>query len=130
MKDEEMAEQYAQNLEKELMKEYEEHSEYGQTAYLATIPTLHAKQAFLAGLKAGRLQWHDLRKDKNDLPKEDCEVFAYYEKGSLCGKAKLQKYKKGVLWVDRGEISLWVDDLGYQIRNVIAWCEIPTFDKE
>ena len=26
--------------------------------------------AFLAGLKADRQQWHDLRKDPNDLPKE------------------------------------------------------------
>ena len=34
---------------KELMKEYEEHPEYGQTSYLVTIPTPHAKQAYLAG---------------------------------------------------------------------------------
>ena len=27
-------------------------------------------QAFLAGLKADRPQWHDLRKDPNDLPDE------------------------------------------------------------
>ena len=28
------------------------------------------KRHFLAGLKAGRPKWHDLRKDPNDLPKE------------------------------------------------------------
>ena len=27
------------------------------------------KQAYLAGVKAGRSQWHDLRKDPNDLQK-------------------------------------------------------------
>ena len=40
------AKEYAQNLEKELMKEYEEHPEYGQCPALATIPTPHAEKAY------------------------------------------------------------------------------------
>ena len=118
MKDEEMAEQYAQNLEKELMKEYEEHLEYGQTPYLATIPTPHAKQAFLAGLKAGRPQWHDLRKDKNDLPKDKHNVWCKCL--DECGEG----------WYDKDTNTWTLIYKGYHVHCIEAWCEIPTFDKE
>jgi hypothetical protein len=32
------------------------------------------EQAFLAGLKAGRPEWHDLRKDPKDLPEDTYDV--------------------------------------------------------
>lgn len=65
-------------------------------------------QAFLAGLKAGRPQWHDLRKDPNDLPDDYRSVWtnqggAYYDIESKS-------------WNDG---SRWVND-------VTAWCE-PQF---
>jgi hypothetical protein len=116
MTDEEMADKYAQNLEKELMKEYEEHSEYGQTPYLATIPTPHVKQAFLAGLKAGRPQWHDLRKDPNDLPKDNNEVLVYMWDSYYIGYFNLDSWH--------------FENFSEEKEQADAWCEIPTFDKE
>ena len=53
MTDEEMAEEYKRQF-------------YGVTSLFSFSDI---EQAFLAGLKAGRPQWHDLRKDPNDLPK-------------------------------------------------------------
>ena len=37
------------------------------------------RNAYIAGATENGIQWHDLRKDPNDLPKEDCEVFAIVE---------------------------------------------------
>lgn len=67
-------------------------------------------EAYLAGLKAGRPQWHDLRKDPNDLPKEDCEIITLHENGNK----NIQKWKNGN----------WTNAI---VIPVIAWCEIPTF---
>ena len=73
-----------------------------------------AIRTFLGGLKAGRPQWHDLRKDPNDLPKEDCEIITLHENGNK----NIQKWKNGN----------WTNAI---VIPVIAWCEIPTFtDKE
>ena len=123
MTDEEMAEKYA--------IENWEHYEEGQNDSKAL------KQAFLAGFKAGReiereyvknnaftsmkeqglfpfVKWHDLRKDPNDLPKEDCEIITLHENGNK----NIQKWKNGN----------WTNAI---VIPVIAWCEIPTFtDKE
>lgn len=72
------------------------------------------KRHFLAGLKAGRPKWHDLRKDSNDLPKKDCEVVNLHENGNKT----IQKWKNGH----------WTNAI---VIPVIAWYEIPTFtDKE
>lgn len=68
------------------------------------------KQAFLAGLKAGRPQWHDLRKDPNDLPNEYKIVL------NQAGMETQYDPNRGFLGLDGIE--------------VIAWCERPTFDKE
>lgn len=58
MTDEEMAEEWVK-------QEY-------PTLQITKVAQRYIK-AFLAGLKAGRPQWHDLRKDPNDLPKDDKE---------------------------------------------------------
>ena len=47
---EKRAEEYANKIEKELLKDYESR-EYGTTPYLATIPTPYNKQAFIDGYK-------------------------------------------------------------------------------
>ena len=83
----------------------------------------YIKQAFLAGLKAGKLKWHDLRKDPNDLPLKmgigsevvlisyDGEVtdFAYYN-----FKSKRWEHDE--------------DDFYICTPPPIAWCEIPKFE--
>ena len=72
------------------------------------------------GLKAGRPQWHDLRKDPNDLPKKNgeyfCKVNSHWEKYGV-KHFTLQPYGYNRQWEGQG-------------YSVIAWCEIPTFDKE
>ena len=74
------------------------------------------EQAFLAGLKAGRPQWHDLRKDPNDLPKDTVSVLISR------GTPRTSRARYNGKWY-----GYYSDD---EIEDVIAWCEIPTFDKE
>lgn len=77
-------------------------------------------QAFLAGLKADKPQWHDLRENPNDLPNNRRNVWIIYINGygqKETAEASL-RYKR---WV----IS------GYKTEcDVIAWCGTPSFDKE
>ena len=91
------------------------------------------KEAFLAGLKAGREtereyvknnaftsmkeqglfpfgKWHDLKKDPSDLPKHTCSVWtnigpSYYDIENHC----------------------WMDEFG-RTQSVVAWCE-PKFEE-
>lgn len=102
MKDEEIADKYAE--------EY-----FGKKTELVEVWKLKScKENFLAGLKAGRPQWHDLRKDPNDLP-NDGRIVSDQEGNNV-------KYV-----VHLGE---WFYRHITCKANVIAWCEIPTFDKE
>lgn len=64
------------------------------------------------GLKAGRPQWHDLLKDKNDLPKGNNPVLVIIDYLSLGKEYEIR------------------ENLKEDNKGVIAWCEIPTFDKE
>lgn len=75
-------------------------------------------QAFLAGLKAGRPQWHDLRKDPNDLPKDKHNVWCKCL--DECGEG----------WYDKETDTWTLIYRGYHVHCIEAWCEIPTFDKE
>lgn len=71
------------------------------------------KEAFLAGFKAGKPRWHDLRKDPYDLPKHTRYVWtnvepSYYD-------------------VDR-DCPCWRDEFGIT-QCIIAWCE-PKYTEE
>lgn len=108
MKDEEMAEEYLQGIE-------------GDDCVIITDRE-ERKQAFLAGLKAGRPQWHDLRKDPNDLPKDNDEKLCFYEKGKVVARYD-------------GEFDCWETEFNniattFSSSILIGWCEIPAFDKE
>ena len=72
------------------------------------------EQAFLAGLKAGKPVWHDLRENKNLVPDSPRLVLVKCIDSINC------------------EFSYYIDNSWILNRNVpvIAWCEIPTFDKE
>lgn len=80
-------------------------------------------EAYIAGLKAGRPQWHDLRKDPNDLPKDKDEKLCLYEKGKV-----IARYDS--------EYNCWETYFnGFETvipsSVIIAWCELPQFtDKE
>ena len=89
----------------------------------------NVKEAFLAGLKAGRPQWHDLRKNPNDLPKEVGNYIVCYL-DTAC-----ERHTFELSFVDYFEDKHWIDEDNHNIEGydegVIAWCEIPTFtDKE
>ena len=125
MKDEEMAEEYAakQNL---------------QNVNPSGIVRCKIADAFLAGLKAGRPQWHKVA--DGDLPKgED------YGKNSIHRKIYL-KDRYGNLYTGnyypkdethkKDCFAVEFLDWGFQGSQFCAkeqiseWCEIPTFDKE
>ena len=67
-------------------------------------------------------EWHFVK--DGDLPKRTYWVIVLYDGGKNWCKAKLEKYKVGVLWVDSGEIEIWLNDKGNKIEDVIAWKEI------
>lgn len=102
MKDEEMAEEYSNRT----------------CGYVR----VEIKQAFLAGLKTGRPQWHT---DPNDLPP----------------MIQDERHISNRVWID---VENWGTEDGYydykkncwiircRIVNlpILGWIEIPTFDKE
>ena len=108
MTDEEMAEGYAENLT--------------VRDFIAKPKEIVAYFAFLAGLKAGRPQWHDLRKDPNDLPKDNDEKLCFYGKGKV-----VARYDS-----EYGCWDTYFNNLETVIPSsvIIAWCELPTFKKE
>ena len=89
---------------------------------------------FLTGLKAGRPQWHDLRKDPNDLPKEyDTirESFGIYPKDETFHTVLNQDGEYVHCFSGTWYYIYEEDSTGETMRaDVIAWCEIPTFNKE
>ena len=115
MTDEEMAEEYLQSIE-------------GDDCVIITDRE-ERKQAFFAGLKAGRPQWHKLSEKYPEADKlirvrlmsgmeHICET-CYYEPTE-------DEIGYGKLIINFYELNgEWVDD-----NEVIKWCEIPTFDKE
>ena len=123
MKDEEMARAYRKSLKQRLIDEdnFERLEMFDE----------NVEEAFLAGLKTGRPQWHNLRKDPNDSPKD--EFTDEYTKSRLPSVYKrfyllclgddylVGKYIRGLFHTVEGL---------YSLSEIIAWCEIPTFDKE
>ena len=103
MKDEEMAEEY---IEKNC-KIWEE----GEL----TVDEI-VRLAFLAGLKAGRPQWHKVV--DGDLPKIENRIVLCICIGGYINNEPNYVYK---LLTSR-EFCLF--------QPVIEWCELPTFDKE
>lgn len=120
MKDEELAEEY---VKEEIPLDTTESGEKLYTEY-------DLKQAFLAGLKTAKPQWHKLSEKYPDADKlvrvrlmsgmeHICET-CYYEPTE-------DEIGYGKLVINFYELDgEWVDD-----NDIIAWCEVPTFsDKE
>jgi len=112
MTDEEMAEEYADRT-----RIVDENTRVGTDCislvqdYEGNIIDIHEriKQAYLAGLKAGRSQWHDLRKDPDDLPRQGVELLV-----SVDGYTRTAMYSK--------ETNSFTCQEG-----VIAWMYEPEF---
>ena len=78
-----------------------------------------AKKTYIDSAKENGIQWHDLRKDPNDLPKDNNVKRCYVGNGEY---QNLRYSKCRWYYSDKGGLSF--------IRDIIAWCEKPTFDKE
>ena len=87
------------------------------------------KKGFIAGyekgLAEGKPKWHNLRKNPDDLPKEDCTEVMFiteYKSETLAGT-----YING-----GGEGTPIFDTFGiafYEVEQVIAWCELPKLEE-
>lgn len=110
MTEEEMAEEY---VKKEGFRS-------GMFGELDNITSSEAnkevKQAFLAGIKAGRPQWHDAK----ELPPKD-------ENAPNTSIYVLDQYGQKVFY--SFFYNVWKYESDFEVR-VTHWCEIPTFDKE
>ena len=92
---------------------------FGESIELVDVQKIWMyKHGFLAGLKAGRPQWHDLRENPNDLP----------ERISTLSKTVINQI--GTPCHYNYELQCWQNWSYIKIETPIAWCEIPTFDKE
>ncbi len=80
------------------------------------------KKAYIAGATENGIQWHDLRKDPNDLPEANWKnwVVAVYDGGRLWCRARREECVNGVYWVN---------SFHHTIENVVLWAkiEIPQF---
>lgn len=78
----------------------------------------YMESACLAGIKAGKPKWHDLRKDPNDLPEECQNVLC------LCNDIGYKYCCTGHLIY-----KTWFSNIVSKRLRVIAWCEIPKFEE-
>ena len=104
MKDEEMAAEYAkkQNL---------------QNVNPSGIVRCKIADGFLAGLKAGRTQWHT---PDGRLPDEEGDYLFYLRDGEDT------MYEILSVGID-GDGYFYIESHLWAITDVIAWCEIPEF---
>ena len=81
-------------------------------------------EMYIAGAVENGIQWHNLRKDPNDLPKNEgsylvCMEYSYRHTYIL---------NYGQDEYDDEEKMDWYDDESTHFtKEVIAWCEIPQF---
>lgn len=76
---------------------------------------------FLAGLKEARTQWHDLRKDPNDLPEAENHFWS---------RDVLFQTNKGssiIGFYDHANKAWYEKTTDDILLGVIAWCEIPEY---
>lgn len=78
--------------------------------------------AYLHGLKDGKPKWHDLRKNPNDLPQNVRGYLITLEYQTETFGTALEDCIK-IRWFNSGYTYTKFD-------NVIAWCELPRFNKE
>lgn len=76
------------------------------------------KHAFETSATENGIQWHDLRKDPNDIPNNYRYVVAvFYDCIHDERKSCIARLREDSEW----EVNGWA------YSNVIAWCEIPQF---
>ena len=110
MTDEELAEDFANSFD------YTDNSNY-ENNYQKDSDKI-AYESYLAGLKASRPQWHDLKKDSSDLPKNNAMVLT-----------RLKNKRLKISTFMENKFTIWNKDYDTytKLYDVIAWCEIPKF---
>ena len=78
---------------------------YDDTDYRAS------KDGYIAGATENGIQWHDLRKDPNDLPKKNKSYWVYMD-------CQGNKIYRSIVWQ-----GCWCGWNGV----ALAWCEEPLF---
>ena len=68
------------------------------------------KNKTLEGAKENGVVWHDLRKDPNDLPKDNKREYLVF-----------------LDWLGKKYELLKLCEIKSFVENIIAWCEIPQF---
>lgn len=119
MTDKEMAEQFADNISGleltcSLLSAKDKSHAYRLGRY----------DGFLAGLKEGRPKWHKVA--DGDLPKH-CRY------GTRTSEHVLVKFKSGntgVCYFDFDLLGWFANGYPEQLKNIIAWCEIPKYTEE
>ena len=123
MKDEEMAEEYLTRTVCQGCRNICE----GDCAYAKPV-----RQAFFAGLKAGRPQWHEVA--DGDYPDTDRTVLAYSDDVVSGHYPYFAQYYKGFTNAKKNGVDLnwncWRNNMQRELVEPTVWCEIPTFDKE
>lgn len=114
MTDEELTEEYAEVLCQTCTLDTCRHNILHTCAIKESI-----KQAFLAGLKAGKTKWHKVA--HGDLPKENNLYLVAIKDNGLA-----IAYFNGLHW----ETKFNLGDFGHCLETVIAWCEIPEYTEE
>ena len=79
--------------------------------------TQELKEAYIAGAKENGIQWHDLRKDPNDLPKNRRNVWITYINAYYQTETTEASFRH----------KFWVISGHKTECEVLAWCEIPKF---
>lgn len=78
------------------------------------------EEGYNNGYEAGRLKWHDLRENPNDLPKLESKDFSWsITVTNQLGIACHYNYRK----------RCWETPLATEIEGVIKWCELPKFEE-
>ena len=81
------------------------------------------KKAYLDGLAEGRkVQWHDLRKDPSDLPKES----GYYLVSRYSNYLRRKRHTQTLFYI-KGKRNGWSTRMDK--TQIIAWCELPKFEE-
>ena len=119
MTDEEMAEEYKESKRHKCLRADVGKIQIDYETYLNNL-----KEGFLAGLKAGRPQWHDLGKDPKDVPDEGIYLVVWQNARGY-RETMIMRYEEDdeeeLHWID-GDEDCWDDD-------IIAWREIPEFEE-
>lgn len=107
-KEERIAKKYAEDI-------YDSHILGDDEFGIETI-----ENAVLYGINIAKTQWHDLRKDPNDLPKDRHNVWIIYLNGYYQEEKSVASYRH----------KFWVMNGLKTECEVLAWCELPQFEEK